>query len=241
MLECFTAMAGTTTGRGQQEEDIPLTAFPGTRRSTGRDTGSVDGGPVGSALEFLFHPRSIAIVGAPSDPAMNQGAGVFLDSLIAFDYQGHIWPVNPKLSEIRGLPSYPSVLSLPNDPDYVICCIPAALTPQLVKDCAHRGVKAISIYTAGFSEASERSADLEQELVMVENARTSSSGSMLKEAGSGISCLPWALWIRRMCPWLWQPAGPRSPPGIPEPPAACFCGRALPWQQGRLMKPQSGS
>ncbi len=165
MLECFTAMAGTTTGRGQQEEDIPLTAFPGTRRSTGRDTGSVDGGPVGSALEFLFHPRSIAIVGAPSDPAMNQGAGVFLDSLIAFDYQGHIWPVNPKLSEIRGLPSYPSVLSLPNDPDYVICCIPAALTPQLVKDCAHRGVKAISIYTAGFSEASERGADLEQELV----------------------------------------------------------------------------
>lgn len=118
----------------------------------------------GSGLEFLFHPRSIAIVGTPSDPAMNQGAGVFLDSLIAFGYQGDIYPVNPKLSEIRGLKSYPSLISLPRDPDYVVCCIPAALTPQLVKDCASRGVRAISIYTAGFSEAGDQGAELEKHI-----------------------------------------------------------------------------
>ncbi|OGO07301.1 MAG: hypothetical protein A2Y61_06965 [Chloroflexi bacterium RBG_13_60_13] len=158
-------MAATTNSRDPQGEETPLTQSSGRHHGTGRDTGRIEGETTGSALEFLFHPRSIAIVGTPSDPVMNQGAGVFLDSLIAFGYQGDVYPVNPKLSEIRGLKSYPSIMSLPHDPDYVICCIPAALTPQLVKDCGSRGVKAISIYTAGFSEASEQGREVEQELV----------------------------------------------------------------------------
>jgi acyl-CoA synthetase (NDP forming) len=119
----------------------------------------------GPDLEFLFHPRSIAIVGTPSDPATNQGAGVFLDSLLAFGYRRDIYPVNPKLSRIKGLKCYPDLTSLPRDPDLVICCIPAALTLQLVKDCASRGVKVISLYTAGFSEAGEDGAKLERELL----------------------------------------------------------------------------
>ena len=118
-----------------------------------------------SDLEFLFHPRSIAIVGAPSDPAINQGAGVFVDALIAFEYQGNIYPVNPRVSELRGLKAYPDLMSVPQTPDHVICCIPASSTPQLVKDCATRGVKTISIYTAGFSEAGEDGRKMEQELV----------------------------------------------------------------------------
>lgn len=119
----------------------------------------------GPDLEFLFHPRSIAIVGTPSDPAMNQGAGVFLDSLLAFGYRGDIYPVNPKLSQIKGLKCYPDLMSLPRDPDLVICCIPAALTLQLTKDCASRGVKVISLYTAGFSEAGKDGAKVERELL----------------------------------------------------------------------------
>lgn len=161
----------------------------------------------GPDLEFLFHPRSIAIVGTPSDPATNQGAGVFLDSLLAFGYRGDIYPVNPKLSQIKGLKCYPDLMNLPCDPDLVICCIPAALTLQLVKDCASRGVKAISLYTAGFSEAGKDGAKLEQELFSVArrggirligpncmglyspSTRLSYSPLLSKEAGSvGLLC-----------------------------------------------------
>jgi len=117
-----------------------------------------------SDLELLFHPGSIAIVGSPSQPAANQGAGVFLDALRSFGYPGAIYPVNPKASEIRGHTTYPDFRSLPQTPDMVICCIPAALVPELVEDCVKRGVKAISIYTAGFGETGSDGKRVEQEM-----------------------------------------------------------------------------
>lgn len=115
-----------------------------------------------SDLEFLFHPESVAIVGSPSEPAANQGAGVFLDALIHFNYRGTIYPVNPKVSEIRGIRTYPNFMSLPQTPDLVICCLPAPLVPGLVDDCAKRGVSAISIYTAGFGEAGAEGGSVER-------------------------------------------------------------------------------
>ena len=138
---------------------------PETQQGIGPAKNQVEVGMANSDLEFLFHPKSIAIVGTPSDPSANQGAGVFLDALLEFDYKGHIYPVNPKISEIRGLRAYPDLMSLPQTPDHVICCIPASLVPQLIKDCASRGVKAMAMYTAGFSEAGEEGRKLEQELV----------------------------------------------------------------------------
>ncbi|MCX5998598.1 MAG: CoA-binding protein [Chloroflexi bacterium] len=81
------------------------------------------------------------------------------------DLESLIFPVNPKASQIMGLKSYPNILSLPQTPDYVICCLPASLTPQLIRDCGAMGVKAVSMYTAGFSEASENGKRLERELV----------------------------------------------------------------------------
>jgi len=120
-----------------------------------------------SDLEFLFHPQSIAIVGTPSDPTDVQGAGVFLDALTSFGYRGNIYPVNPRASEIMGLKTYPDLMSVPKSPDYVICCLPASVTPQLMKDCAARGVKAVSMYTAGFSEESDEGRKLQQELASI--------------------------------------------------------------------------
>ncbi len=118
-----------------------------------------------SDLEFLFHPKSIAIVGAPRDPTDTAGGADFLIALTRFGYKGDIYPVNPKASQIMGLKSYPDLMSVPRTVDYVICCIPAPLTPRLIRDCIAAGVKAVSIYTAGFSEAGEKGAELEQELV----------------------------------------------------------------------------
>jgi acyl-CoA synthetase (NDP forming) len=118
-----------------------------------------------SDLEFLFHPRSIAIVGTPSDPRDMSGGAAFLHALTRSGYKGDIWPVNPKAGEITGLKSYPDLMSLPQTPDYVICCLPASLTARLIRDCAAKGVRAVSIFTAGFSEASSEGRKLEAELV----------------------------------------------------------------------------
>ncbi|MFC1924930.1 acetate--CoA ligase family protein [Chloroflexota bacterium] len=115
-------------------------------------------------LEFLFHPQSIAIVGTPRNTKDMIAGASFLNALLKFGYKGDIYPVNPKARQIHQLEAYPSILSVPQTPDYVISCLSASLTPQLVKDCAVKGVKAISMYTAGFSETGQNGEKLQREL-----------------------------------------------------------------------------
>ena len=85
-------------------------------------------------LEFLFSPKSIAIVGASSNPDTPANRN-FLRPLLALGYQGRIYPVNPNHAEVLGLKAYANVRDIPETVDYVVCALPAHLTPQLVRDC----------------------------------------------------------------------------------------------------------
>jgi len=90
-------------------------------------------------LDSLFHPRSIAVVGASEGP-FNGVTQVFLDTLIQFNYKGKIYPVNPKFEKVSGLKCYPSVRDIPGVVDHVISIVPASATPKLVEDCSVKGV-----------------------------------------------------------------------------------------------------
>lgn len=103
-------------------------------------------------LEQLFHPRSVAVVGAST----TQGpGGGFVTAIQEMGYQGALYPVNPKAEEIQGLKCYPSLLDVPGEVDYVISSVPARIVPQLVEDSAAKGAKAVHFFTAGFSETGE--------------------------------------------------------------------------------------
>ena len=103
-------------------------------------------------LEHLFHPRSVAVVGAST----SQGpGGGFVTAIQEMGYQGALYPVNPKAEEIQGLKCYPSLLDVPGEVDYVISSVPARIVPQLVEDSAAKGAKAVHFFTAGFSETGE--------------------------------------------------------------------------------------
>jgi len=115
-------------------------------------------------LEYLFHPRSIAVVGVSQDDT-NWGR-MFLLPLIQFQYQGNLYPVGLQDGEIAGMKIYRSILDIPGPLDYVICCIPAQFTPQLVEDCVKKKVRAVQFFTSGFSESGEENGkELEQRLV----------------------------------------------------------------------------
>jgi len=118
-------------------------------------------------LEPLFNPRSLAIAGAGSI-----GIGqAFLTCLLDSGYKGKIYPLSPKGGEVMGLPIYSSIRDVPDAVDFVIACIPARLARQLVEDCAAKGVKAISFYTAGFGErGDEQGQELDRELLQVARA-----------------------------------------------------------------------
>jgi acyl-CoA synthetase (NDP forming) len=116
-------------------------------------------------LDYIFHPRSIAVVGA-SDGTFNAATNIFLDNLRQFGYKGEIYPINPKSKEILGLKAYSSVHDIPGPVDHVICGIPATSTHQLLKDCIAKKVRTLHLYTAGFAEIGDEDRDkLQQKLV----------------------------------------------------------------------------
>ena len=103
-------------------------------------------------LEELFHPRSVAIVGAST----SQGpGGGFVTAIQEMGFQGDLYPVNPKADEIQGLKCYHGLLDVPGAVDYVISSVPTSVVPRLVEECAQKGVKAIHFFTAGFSETGD--------------------------------------------------------------------------------------
>ncbi len=114
-----------------------------------------------SSLEYLFHPKSIAIAGG----AYRQ---LYLEALLYAGFKGRIYPLSRDAGEINGLKTYHSIKDIPDTVDYVISAIPASATPQLIEDCALKGVKAIHMFTAGFSEISDkRGQKLQSEIVAI--------------------------------------------------------------------------
>ncbi len=104
------------------------------------------------SLDYLFHPRSVAIIGVSRDSTQYSPGRAFMQSLLGSGFKGKVYPVNPSGGEAFGLKIYPSVKDIPDRVDYVIAAIPARYTPQLVADCATKGVRAIHFFTSGFSE-----------------------------------------------------------------------------------------
>ena len=102
-------------------------------------------------LDTMFNPKSVAIVGASSNP-LAWGGTSFLKRLQKLGFDGSLYPVNPKDTEIQGLKAYPDIGSLPDTPDLVIIAIPAPAVPQVLEDCVATGVKNVHIFTSGFAE-----------------------------------------------------------------------------------------
>lgn len=112
--------------------------------------------PEGSfeALDYMFHPRSIAVVGASTQ----DGPGSFVHAIKEMSFTGDIYPVNPKAAEIQGLKCYPTLSDIPGHVDHVISSVPLRFVEQLVEDCGAKGVKSLHFFTAGFSETGDADA-----------------------------------------------------------------------------------
>jgi len=114
-------------------------------------------------INELFHPRSVAVVGAPR--GMKTGA-VFLMALLEQGFPGQIYPVNPQAEEINGIKAYPKVADIPGPVDLAIILVPHWNSIAVVKECADKGVKGAVLFTAGYKETGTAEGKaLEEELV----------------------------------------------------------------------------
>ena len=123
--------------------------------------------PIASAasaqsLQALFRPNSIAFLGASERP--NTPASRGLRHSLRHGFRGRLFPVNPKYSELFGVPCYASVQALPEVPDLVMIGLSADLTLQAVAECRDAGVKAVVICSAGWEEQGPEGQDRAQRL-----------------------------------------------------------------------------
>jgi acyl-CoA synthetase (NDP forming) len=120
--------------------------------------------PEGSfaALDSMFHPKSVAVVGAST----HDGPGSFVAALKEMGFAGPLYPVNPKAEEILGLKCYPRLTEIPGDVDHVISSVPLRFVEQLVEDCGVKHVKVLHFFTAGFSETGDADATALEERVL---------------------------------------------------------------------------
>ena len=118
------------------------------------------------SLHPFFHPRSLAIIGASSDPERIGGRP--LRFLIEGGFSGRIHPVTTSgHAELQGRRAYRSVLDIPEPVDHAIIAVPVAAVEQAVADCARHGVRAVQVFTAGFAEAGAEGARLQRRLVAI--------------------------------------------------------------------------
>ena len=117
------------------------------------------------ALRVAFAPRSAAIAGVSASNAGWGGGQSFLRGIRNLDRLERVYCLNPKGGELSdGTPLYRSLADIPDDVDYVISAVPASAILGLIDDCVAKGVRAIHLFTAGFSETgSAERADLERE------------------------------------------------------------------------------
>jgi acyl-CoA synthetase (NDP forming) len=106
-------------------------------------------------LDYIFHPRSIAVVGVSGKARDWGGGNMFLAGLQKFGFPGPLYPINPRVEEVLGLPCYPSLSAVPGPVDHVISSIPAEGVLPLMDDAAKKGVHSIHFFTAGFRETGE--------------------------------------------------------------------------------------
>ncbi|MDX9849561.1 MAG: acetate--CoA ligase family protein [Anaerolineaceae bacterium] len=116
-------------------------------------------------LDGLMRPKSIAVLGASSDPT-KIGHSV-LKNIIDGGYEGKIYPINLKSEEILGIKCYKTMLDVPGEIDAAVVTIPAKFVLESIEEAGKKGVKGLIIITSGFSEVGNK----EQEAELVSKAQ----------------------------------------------------------------------
>ncbi len=119
-------------------------------------------------LDFIFKPRSIAVIGASTKEG-SVGRALFANILFN-GYTGVVYPVNPKAKSILGVKAYPSILDIEDEIELAILIVPAITVPAVLAECGQKRVKGAIIISAGFKELGPAGAALEQ--AVKERART---------------------------------------------------------------------
>ena len=103
-----------------------------------------------ASMKAFFEPRGVAVIGANRE--RGKIGSEILHNLVTAGFRGAIVPVHPTAPEIEGLRAYPRIADIPGAIDLALVVVPAAQVQTAVDDCLARGIRAICVISAGFSE-----------------------------------------------------------------------------------------
>ncbi|MDQ5985255.1 MAG: succinyl-CoA synthetase alpha subunit [Syntrophus sp. SKADARSKE-3] len=112
----------------------------------------------------FFEPKSVVIIGASATPG-RPGNDV-IRNILANEYRGAIYLVNPKGGEILGIPVLPSIANLPDGVDLAIIILSAKDTPFALRACADKGIRHAVLSAGGFAEV-EQGIKIQEELIEI--------------------------------------------------------------------------
>lgn len=117
-------------------------------------------------ISRLMNPRSVAVIGASGDAQKTSGRPIAF--LRKHGFEGRLYPVNPRYTEIDGLACYPSIAALPEVPDAAIILLGPERANQAVAELAAMGTPAAIVLAGGYGEAGAEGIARQQAL---QNAR----------------------------------------------------------------------
>ena len=118
-------------------------------------------------LKSFFEPKGVAIIGA-SEKADKLSNGI-LKNMLQYGYNGEVYPVNPKSSEILGRKCYPDITSVPDPVDLAVIILPAPVIPSILEACGERGIRNVTVISGGFKEIGEEGKKLEGKILEIIN------------------------------------------------------------------------
>ncbi len=116
-----------------------------------------------ASIEKFFNARSIAVIGASRREATI--GQVLVRNLVMGNFSGRVYAVNPTSESVSGLPTFATVGEIPDEVDVAIVAVPAEAVPDVVLDCAAKGVHGLVVISSGFAETGEEGRQRQRRLV----------------------------------------------------------------------------
>ena len=115
-----------------------------------------------ASIRHLLCPQSVALIGASRYPGTI--GYLMLHCMLQGGYTGTVYPVNPNVSSVMSVKTYPSILNIPDQIDMAVIAVPAKLVAKVADECGQKGVHTLIVISDGFREVGPEGAAREQEL-----------------------------------------------------------------------------
>lgn len=101
-------------------------------------------------LKVFLWPQSVAVIGASDTPGT--WGSFIMEGLLSWKYPGRIFPVNRNGNLVYGIPSFRDVREIPEGVELAVVAVPQEALQETLIGCASRGVKGVTVVSAGFGE-----------------------------------------------------------------------------------------